>query len=251
MTEWRTMSNMPNFQEAMDKAQGYVGRPIKEYTPPPKHEEFLVARVSQDARVVGIDHPKEAPWEDVRAAHIALRDRLNERLEQADLCPHKPSPAPQQPQSEAQADKGEDEPDANCERCQGNGEIVTDWERYLHPHDGDAGDEAVAECSDCDGTGSVSQPAQVDAEPLGSIYWQGCNKLIAWRNGEIPPAGTKLYAHPPAQSQSEKMLREALELCREVLPRFVHSVSDEDKHVAGRTALKAVLAALTPKGQAE
>lgn len=40
-----------------------------------------------------------------------------------------------------------------CERCQGNGEIVTDWERYRHPREGDKGDEAVAECPDCFGTG--------------------------------------------------------------------------------------------------
>jgi DnaJ-class molecular chaperone len=46
-------------------------------------------------------------------------------------------------------------PTETCERCQGNGEIVTDWERYLHALPGDAGDEAVAECSDCDGTGTV------------------------------------------------------------------------------------------------
>lgn len=42
-----------------------------------------------------------------------------------------------------------------CQRCQGNGEIVTDWERYLNPHEGDAGDEAVTECPDCDGVGAV------------------------------------------------------------------------------------------------
>lgn len=40
-----------------------------------------------------------------------------------------------------------------CETCQGNGEIVTDWERYLKPHEGDVGDEAVAECPDCGGYG--------------------------------------------------------------------------------------------------
>lgn len=42
-----------------------------------------------------------------------------------------------------------------CDRCQGNGEIVTDWDRYLHgmgtPKGGE--DEAVIECPDCDGTG--------------------------------------------------------------------------------------------------
>ncbi|NQE62898.1 hypothetical protein E1H18_3154 [Caulobacter sp. RHG1] len=36
-----------------------------------------------------------------------------------------------------------------CERCQGNGEVVTDWDRYLTPQEGDAGDEAVATCPDC------------------------------------------------------------------------------------------------------
>lgn len=43
----------------------------------------------------------------------------------------------------------------NCERCQGNGEIVTNWERYLHGLPGDKGDEAVADCPDCDGRGEV------------------------------------------------------------------------------------------------
>lgn len=42
-----------------------------------------------------------------------------------------------------------------CERCQGNGEIVTDWDRYRHPHEGDKGDEAVAECPDCGGEGII------------------------------------------------------------------------------------------------
>ena len=44
-----------------------------------------------------------------------------------------------------------------CPRCQGNGEIVTDWNRYLHPRPGDVGDEAVAECPDCDGYGSEAE----------------------------------------------------------------------------------------------
>jgi hypothetical protein len=43
-----------------------------------------------------------------------------------------------------------------CERCQGNGEIVIDWEAYLHPVDRVAEDRSVAECPDCDGEG-VSQ----------------------------------------------------------------------------------------------
>lgn len=42
-----------------------------------------------------------------------------------------------------------------CVHCQGNGEIVTDWGRYLQPRAADIGDEAVAECPDCDGVGFV------------------------------------------------------------------------------------------------
>lgn len=49
---------------------------------------------------------------------------------------------------------GETKMTESCQPCQGNGEIVTDWERYLEPHLGDKGDEAVAECPDCDGEGA-------------------------------------------------------------------------------------------------
>jgi hypothetical protein len=52
-----------------------------------------------------------------------------------------------------------------CERCQGNGEIVTDWERYRHPHEGDVGDEAVAECPDCNGEGEASPAPQPRETP--------------------------------------------------------------------------------------
>jgi hypothetical protein len=48
-----------------------------------------------------------------------------------------------------------------CETCQGNGEIVTDWSRYLTPNDGDKGDEAVAECSHCGGEGRIGGPIGV------------------------------------------------------------------------------------------
>lgn len=45
-----------------------------------------------------------------------------------------------------------------CVTCQGNGEIVTDWERYLNARRGDVGDEAVTECPDCDGRGEHATP---------------------------------------------------------------------------------------------
>lgn len=47
----------------------------------------------------------------------------------------------------------------DCETCCGSGEVVTDWERYKHPHDGDVGDEAVADCPDCDGNGKIEVPS--------------------------------------------------------------------------------------------
>ena len=59
-------------------------------------------------------------------------------------------------------------PPETCERCQGNGEIVTDWERYRHPHPGDKGDEAVAECPDCGGEGIIDcavTPSATGASP--------------------------------------------------------------------------------------
>lgn len=54
-------------------------------------ESFLLAYVSRDTKIIGIEHPTEANWQDVYAAHVALRDRLNERLAQADFCPIKPA----------------------------------------------------------------------------------------------------------------------------------------------------------------
>lgn len=52
-----------------------------------------------------------------------------------------------------------------CQSCQGNGEIVTNWERYKHPSPRDRGDEAVAECQDCDGRGVVDAAPTTQATP--------------------------------------------------------------------------------------
>lgn len=59
-----------------------------------------------------------------------------------------------------------------CDRCQGNGEVVTDWDKYLHAHGSRIGDEAVAECPDCSGIGWIVEPdpdqsAQRDVETGG------------------------------------------------------------------------------------
>ena len=59
-----------------------------------------------------------------------------------------------------------------CETCQGNGEVVTDWNRYKHPHPGDKGDEAVSMCQECNGTGEVNAAhpslAATRASPTGT-----------------------------------------------------------------------------------
>lgn len=49
-----------------------------------------------------------------------------------------------------------------CQTCCGNGEIVTDWDRYLRPLGGDVGDEAVAECPVCDGHGVAEDQGAED-----------------------------------------------------------------------------------------
>lgn len=42
-----------------------------------------------------------------------------------------------------------------CKQCCGNGEIVVNWEQYLHPSSREAEEKSVAECSECSGTGQV------------------------------------------------------------------------------------------------
>lgn len=70
----------------------------------------------------------------------------------------------------------------DCETCQDNGEVVTDWSRYLHSHEGDKGDEAVAECPDCDGTGKVAHPCASDANEIERLPADVISLVIAARN---------------------------------------------------------------------
>lgn len=77
-----------------------------------------------------------------------------------------PGSAPVLPLNAPPAESGE----VDCQNCAGNGEIVTDWDRYLHSHPGDTGDEAVAECTDCDGTGKVSTVPAPPPEPK-PVWW--------------------------------------------------------------------------------
>jgi len=56
-----------------------------------EREEFLTAYVSEDAKVIGIEHDTDADWHKVYDAHVALRDRLEERIREREKCPRKPA----------------------------------------------------------------------------------------------------------------------------------------------------------------
>jgi hypothetical protein len=59
-----------------------------------------------------------------------------------------------------------------CECCQGNGEIVTDWDRYNFPDPEDMGmteDYGVEECPECDGVGWLEADAP-QAKAGGCIH---------------------------------------------------------------------------------
>ena len=80
-----------------------------------------------------------------------------------------------------------------CEECQGNGEIVTDWDRYLSPHKGDIGDEAVAECPVCDGTGVVDSPEGSDGAMNAFTDLTDRRKLLLFISEEIS-SGMPLFS---------------------------------------------------------
>lgn len=99
-----------------------------------------------EATAKAIDWLKAMTTEDWLLLDKYMPDDLRERLRAA-LTASASEPGPVAEDSRE-----------TCQRCQGNGEIVTDWERYRHPNEGDVGDEAVAECPDCNGVGSVTVP---------------------------------------------------------------------------------------------
>lgn len=104
-----------------------------------------------------------------------------------------------------------------CDRCQGNGEVVTDWDRYRHPHDGDVGDEAVAECPDCNGEGVTadlgSAEGQQEAVRIGDAVLDWMVKF------DLLDAGNEYYVSDvlavlndltPSTRPSEQAVTEAM-----------------------------------------
>lgn len=67
-----------------------------------------------------------------------------------------------------------------CERCQGNGELVTDWDRYMKGDMDASGEEYVEPCPDCEGEGHRTRPASPEASPsLGMGEAHGDRKCDA------------------------------------------------------------------------
>lgn len=117
-----------------------------------------------------------------------------------------------------------------CDRCQGNGEIVTDWERYKHPHEGDKGDEAVAECPDCGGEGIIDHPA---AQPAPSDQTVGDNQ----------PRYTTKRLHDEIAKARAYGMETAAAMC--VARAAEYDASFDDSHyksetLAGSAALNAI-----------
>jgi RNA polymerase subunit RPABC4/transcription elongation factor Spt4 len=53
-----------------------------------------------------------------------------------------------------------------CDRCCGNGEIVTDWQIYLHPPEDADPDAGTSNCPVCGGTGyTETNPPTTPEEP--------------------------------------------------------------------------------------
>ena len=56
-----------------------------------EREKFLTAYVSEDSKIIGIEHDADADWHKVHDAHIALWNRLEERIRDREKCPRKPA----------------------------------------------------------------------------------------------------------------------------------------------------------------
>lgn len=100
-----------------------------------------------------------------------------------------------------------------------------------------------------DGRAALSSSAGPAVEPDGEIVmFEGVGKEVSWRKGKMPPAGSKLYAHPaPA---TVEMLREPLKDCAQwldvILAEKVVVEPANEQHIAASVArARAALAPAT------
>lgn len=87
-----------------------------------------------------------------------------------------------------------------CERCQGNGELVTDWELYK-ASTGDADDEAcLIDCPDCDGQGErdALTPSALSANWIASGIPDDAIAagIEAWRAADVAMKAREQSANP-------------------------------------------------------
>ncbi|MFC3569169.1 hypothetical protein [Paracoccus simplex] len=113
--------------------------------------------------------------------------------------------------------------EVQCDACAGNGEIVTDWDGYLHPSQDAPADHAVTECLDCDGSGWVPTPTPAtptaqEAVPT-PVEWQvryhskwitAPSCWTAEDRANWPGEHRPLFAHPPQPSVSVADLQAAI-----------------------------------------
>lgn len=103
-----------------------------------------------------------------------------------------------------------------CKTCCGNGEVVIDWPRYLHCQEGDIGDEAVAECEQCSGTGLDGDLFEAWISQLSEDVIEG---EFGYEPGEfavIPEAWEPLYREGlTPQEAFKRALNAAAEARRE------------------------------------
>lgn len=179
--------------------EGGAGDWSYDLTSCPKSEPFLIAYDDGDVRMGHyLDNSKSSvPWEGIRPFFVA--ERWDAKII---AWAKRPALATRE---EAPADM------TDCKTCRGNGEIVTDWERYLGPPEpGDQGDEGTADCPDCDGIGKVEAPAEAGEYQVGEFIGR---QPVLCQHGSTDPnnlcdycEGDKVWpgcAQPPAREDAQ------------------------------------------------
>jgi hypothetical protein len=98
-----------------------------------------------------------------------------------------------------------------CERCQGNGEIIGDWERYLNPEEGDVGDNVLAPCPDCDGTGDKPAP---DLRAIERAEWFRLSKVECAARDARDAILAVVDNHKELNASTERVLEKVAEELR-------------------------------------